>query len=76
MQNNYSQVYFPKLSPINKIILVTVLVIFIIDSLMMKVGGVSLAPFFVLSPATFFKVPCLYTSNLPFTVSINLGVII
>lgn len=55
MQNNYSQVYFPKLSPINKIILVTVLVIFIIDSLMMKVGGVSLAPFFVLSPATFFK---------------------
>ena len=39
---------------------------------MMKVGGVSLAPFFVLSPATFFKRPCLYTSNLPFTVSINL----
>jgi membrane associated rhomboid family serine protease len=55
MQNNYNQIYFPKLSPINKIILITVLAIFILDSLMMKVGGGSLAPFFVLSPDTFFK---------------------
>lgn len=51
----YNQIYFPKLSPINKIILITVLVVFILDSLMMKVGGGSLAPFFTLSPEAFFS---------------------
>lgn len=51
----YNQITFPKLSPINKIILITVLVVFILDSLLMKVGGASLAPFFVLSPETFFR---------------------
>lgn len=51
----YNQITFPKLSPINKIILISVLVVFILDSLLMKVGGGSLAPFFVLSPDTFFS---------------------
>lgn len=50
----YNQVYFPKLSPINKIILISVFVVFLLDSLMMKVGGSSLSPFFILSPDRFF----------------------